>query len=82
MPIKVAITVDKLNAFLAIREEYGSLQREHEEVRSALCLVTVERDFAEERLLSTDANCSAQKSEAGLRNSLACSTKPNCSAWD
>lgn len=49
MPINVAISAEELNALLAIREAYGALQREHEEVRSALRLVTAQRDLAEER---------------------------------
>ena len=50
MPIQVAITADELTALLAMREAYGSLQREHEEVRGTLRFVTAERDLAEERL--------------------------------
>ncbi|WP_224052244.1 IS66 family transposase, partial [Burkholderia cepacia] len=45
-----SITADELAALLAIREAYGSLQREHEEVRGTLRLVTAERDLAKERL--------------------------------
>ncbi|RQR24572.1 IS66 family transposase [Burkholderia sp. Bp9143] len=70
MPIQVAITADELAALLAIREAYGSLQREHEEVRSTLRLVTAERDLAEERLRSYRHELFGAKSEARTSEQL------------
>ncbi len=70
MPIQVAITADELAALLAIREAYGSLQREHEEVRSTLRLVTAERDLAEERLRSYRRELFGAKSEARASEQL------------
>lgn len=64
MPINVAISAEELNALLAIREAYGALQREHEEVRSALRLVTAQRDLAEERLRSYRHELFGARSEA------------------
>ncbi|PCE27061.1 transposase [Paraburkholderia acidicola] len=64
MPIQVAITVEELNALLAIRDAYGLLQREHEEARSVLRLVTAERDLAEERLRTYRRELFGAKSEA------------------
>lgn len=64
MPIQVTITADELAALLAIREAYGSLQREHEEVRGTLRLVTAERDLAEERLRAYRHELFGAKSEA------------------
>ncbi|RZF23414.1 IS66 family transposase, partial [Paraburkholderia sp. UYCP14C] len=63
MPIQLAVTADELAALLAIRDAYGSLQREHEEVRSALRLVTAERDLAEERLRAYRRELFGAKSE-------------------
>lgn len=70
MPIQVAITADELAALRAIREAYGSLQREHEEVRSTLRLVTAERDLAEERLRSYRHELFGAKSEARTSEQL------------
>jgi transposase len=64
MPTRVSITAEELTALLAMRDAYGSLQREHEEVRSALRLVTAERDLAEERLRSWRRELFGAKSEA------------------
>jgi transposase len=64
MPINVTIDADELKALLAMREAYGSLQRDHEEVRSALRLVTAERDLAEERLRAYRRELFGAKSEA------------------
>jgi len=50
MPINVTLSADELKALLAMREEHAALQREREELRSTLRLVTAERDLAEERL--------------------------------
>jgi len=70
MSIQVAITADELAALLAIREAYGSLQREHEEVRGALRLVTAERDLAEERLRAYRHELFGAKSEARASEQL------------
>ena len=50
MPINVTIDADELRMFLAMREEHGAVQKERDELRSALRLMTAERDLAEERL--------------------------------
>lgn len=42
MPINVTLSADELKALLAMREEYASLQRERDELRSSLRLVTAE----------------------------------------
>ncbi|KWZ58716.1 hypothetical protein WK57_16545 [Burkholderia ubonensis] len=70
MPIQVTITADELAALLAIREAYGSLQREHDEVRSTLRLVTAERDLAEERLRAYRRELFGAKSEARASEQL------------
>ncbi|KUY87064.1 transposase [Burkholderia cepacia] len=70
MPIQVTITADELAALLAIREAYGSLQREHEEVRGTLRLVTAERDLAEERLRAYRHELFGAKSEARASEQL------------
>jgi hypothetical protein len=64
MPINVTIDADELKRLLAIREAYGSLQLEHEQVRGALRLVTAERDLAEERLRAYRRELFGAKSEA------------------
>jgi len=64
MPINVTLSVDELKVLLAIREEHFALQREHEEVRDALRLVTAERDLAEERLRAYRRELFGAKSEA------------------
>jgi transposase len=64
MPINVTITADELAALLAVREEHATLQREHEETRSMLRLVTAQRDLAEERLRSYRRELFGAKSEA------------------
>ncbi|WP_296792302.1 IS66 family transposase, partial [Variovorax sp.] len=63
MPIQVAISADELTAFLAMREAFDSLQREHDEARSMLRLVTAERDLAEERLRAYRRELFGAKSE-------------------
>ncbi len=70
MPIQVTVTADELAALLAIREAYGSLQREHEEVRGTLRLVTAERDLAEERLRAYRHELFGAKSEARASEQL------------
>jgi transposase len=64
MPIQVTLSADELNELLAIREAYGSLQREHEEARNALRLMTAQRDLAEERLRAYRRELFGAKSEA------------------
>ncbi|VVE59315.1 transposase [Pandoraea iniqua] len=64
MPLNVTITADELAALLAMREQHEALQREHEETRSMLRLVTAERDLAEERLRSWRRELFGAKSEA------------------
>ncbi|KVK81768.1 transposase [Burkholderia cepacia] len=70
MPLQVTITADELAALLAIREAYDSLQLEHEEARSALRLVTAERDLAEERLRSYRNELFGAKSESRTSDQL------------
>lgn len=70
MPLQVTITADELAALLAIREAYDSLQLEHEEARSALRLVTAERDLAEERLRAYRNELFGAKSEARTSDQL------------
>src|ERR1700733_743238 len=70
MPINVTIDADELKALLAMREAYGSLQRDHEELRSALRLMTAERDLAEERLRAYRRDLFGAKSEARASEQL------------
>ena len=64
MPTQITISADELNALLAMREAYATLEREHEETRSMLRLVTAERDLAEERLRAYRRDLFGAKSEA------------------
>ncbi|MGZ0002873.1 IS66 family transposase [Burkholderia gladioli] len=64
MPINVTITADELTALLAMREEHAALRQERDELRSAVRLVTAERDLAEERLRSYRRELFGAKSEA------------------
>jgi transposase len=64
MPINVTLSADELKALLAMREEHAALQREHDELRSTLRLVTAERDLAEERLRAYRRELFGAKSEA------------------
>jgi transposase len=64
MSPQVTISADELNALLAMREAYATLEREHEETRSRLRLVTAERDLAEERLRAYRRDLFGAKSEA------------------
>ncbi len=64
MPINVTIDADELRALLAIREEHDALQSERDGLRSALRLVTAERDLAEERLRAYRRELFGAKSEA------------------
>ena len=64
MPAQITISADELNALLAMREAYATLEREHEETRSMLRLVTAERDLAEERLHAYRRDLFGAKSEA------------------
>src|SRR5258707_10441837 len=64
MPINVTINADELKVLLAIREEHNALQSERDELRSALRLVTAERDLAEERLRAYRRELFGAKSEA------------------
>jgi transposase len=43
MPAQITISAEELNALLAMREAYATLEREHEETRSMLRLVSAER---------------------------------------
>ncbi|MGY4725806.1 IS66 family transposase [Burkholderia pyrrocinia] len=70
MPIQITITADEFAGLLAIREAYGLLQREHEEVRGTLRLVTAERDLAEERLRAYRRELFGAKSEARASDQL------------
>ncbi|CAN7422571.1 MULTISPECIES: IS66 family transposase zinc-finger binding domain-containing protein [Paraburkholderia] len=64
MPINVTIDADELKALLAMREQHDALQRERDELRSTLRLVTAERDLAEERLRAYRRELFGAKSEA------------------
>jgi transposase len=64
MPINVTLSADELKALLAMREEHAALQRERDELRSTLRLVTAERDLAEERLRAYRRELFGAKSEA------------------
>ncbi|WP_175983309.1 IS66 family transposase [Caballeronia zhejiangensis] len=64
MPINVTLSADELKALLALREEHAALQRERDELRSTLRLVTAERDLAEERLRAYRRELFGAKSEA------------------
>lgn len=64
MPINVTISADELTALLAMREEHAALRQERDELRSAVRLVTAERDLAEERLRSYRRELFGAKSEA------------------
>jgi transposase len=64
MPINVTLTAEELTALLAMREAHDSLQRERDELRSTLRLVTAERDLAEERLRAYRRELFGAKSEA------------------
>jgi uncharacterized protein (DUF3084 family) len=64
MPINVTIDADELRMFLAMREEHGAVQKERDELRSALRLMTAERDLAEERLRAYRRELFGAKSEA------------------
>lgn len=63
MPAQITISAEELNALLAMREAYASLEREHEETRSMLRLVSAERDLAEERLRAYRRELFGAKSE-------------------
>ncbi|MGF6483189.1 hypothetical protein QFZ91_005416 [Paraburkholderia sp. JPY419] len=64
MSVQISISADELNALLAMREAYATLEREHEETRSMLRLVSAERDMAEERLRAYRHELFGAKSEA------------------
>lgn len=64
MPINVTIDADELRMLLAMREEHGAVQKERDELRSALRLMTAERDLAEERLRAYRRELFGAKSEA------------------
>ncbi|WP_454829838.1 IS66 family transposase [Paraburkholderia xenovorans] len=64
MPINVTIDADELRMLLAMREEHDALQSERDGLRSALRLVTAERDLAEERLRAYRRELFGAKSEA------------------
>jgi transposase len=64
MPINVTLSADELKALLAMREEHAALQRERDELRSTLRLVTAERDLAEGRLRAYRRELFGAKSEA------------------
>ena len=64
MPINVTIDADELRILLAMREEHDALQSERDGLRSALRLVTAERDLAEERLRAYRRELFGAKSEA------------------
>jgi transposase len=63
MPAQITISAEELNALLAMREAYATLEREHEETRSMLRLVSAERDLAEERLRAYRRELFGAKSE-------------------
>lgn len=50
MPINVTIGVGELKALLAMREQRDVLERERDELRGTLRLMTAERDLAEQQL--------------------------------
>jgi len=90
MPINVTLSADELKALLAMREEHAALQRERDELRSTLRLVTAERDLAEERLRAYRRELFGAKSEArdsdqyGLFNeaeALGANSTPAQEAW-
>jgi transposase len=64
MPVNVTLSADELKALLAMREEHAALQRERDELRGTLRLVTAERDLAEERLRAYRRELFGAKSEA------------------
>src|SRR3984885_14874592 len=64
MPIEVTITADQLKELLAERDAARALREEQETLRSALRLVTAERDLAEERLRAYRRELFGAKSEA------------------
>src|ERR1700712_3534535 len=70
MPINVTIDADELRILLAIREEHDALQSERDGLRSALRLVTAERDLAEERLRAYRRELFGAKSEARALDQL------------
>src|SRR5258708_8336678 len=70
MPINVTIDADELKALLAIREQHAALRLESDELRSTLCLVTAERDLAEERLRAYRRELFGAKSEARASDQL------------
>jgi transposase len=77
MPDQVTINVEELNALLALREqrivlerEHATLERERDQLRDSLRLVTAERDLAEERLRAYQRELFGAKSEARQTDQL------------
>jgi len=67
MPTEITISADELKA---MREARESLERERDELRNALRVVTAERDLAEERLRAYRRELFAAKSESRSSDQL------------